>query len=107
VQSRELIQGVGLGRGEASTVQDEAVGLHHGPEQTGICIHASKATTPSEFFALKDLSLMATTRYFYAVRIHDALLPQNKQILCRNFTIKQHWTILSRETLTDWQRATS
>jgi hypothetical protein len=49
----------------------------------------------------------ATTRYFYALKIYGAILPQNKQILCHNFTIKQHWTIFSSETLTDWQRATS
>ncbi len=42
----------------------------------------------------------ATTRYFYALKIYGAILPQNKQILCCYFTIKQHWTIFSREILT-------
>jgi hypothetical protein len=51
--------------------------------------------------------LQATTRYFYALKIYGAILLQNKQILWRNFTIKQHWTIFSRETLSDWQRATN
>jgi hypothetical protein len=55
----------------------------------------------------EELIHSATTRYFYALKIYGAILPQNKQILCRYFTIKQHWTIFLKETLTEWQRATS
>jgi hypothetical protein len=49
----------------------------------------------------------ATTQYFYALKIYGAILPQNKQILCCYFTIKQHSTVFTRETVTDWQRAES
>jgi hypothetical protein len=53
------------------------------------------------FWALDPGFQGATTRYFYALKIYGAILPQNKQILCCYFTIKQHWTIFSRESLTD------
>jgi hypothetical protein len=59
-------------------------------------------------FLLRYVMFMtATTQYFYTLKICGAILPQNKQILCLNFTIKQHYTVFSRETQTDWQRATS
>ncbi len=44
----------------------------------------------------------ATTRHFYELKIYK--LPQNMQILCRLFTIEQHWTVFSRETRTNWRR---
>jgi hypothetical protein len=48
-----------------------------------------------------------STRYFYVLKIYGAILPQNKQILCRYFTMEHNWTAFSRETKTNWQRATS
>ncbi len=46
------------------------------------------------FFLMKGVNIIwplsrATNRYFYALKIYGAILPQNKQILCRYFTIKQ------------------
>jgi hypothetical protein len=78
----------------------------------GRCCHklaSPEAVRPVTDVLLNDLpdEPLATTRYFYALTIHGAILPQNKQILCRYFTIKQHRTIFSRETKTDWQRADS
>jgi hypothetical protein len=40
---------------------------------------------------------MATTQYYCAPKIYGAELPRNKEILCRDFTMKQHWTVFLRE----------
>ncbi len=47
----------GGGSDRASTMQGETVILQHGTRETGICIHALKATIPSKDFAFEKILL--------------------------------------------------
>jgi hypothetical protein len=38
--------------------------------------------------------------------IYGVILPQNEQIFCRRFTMVEHLTAISRETIAKWRIAT-
>jgi hypothetical protein len=83
--------------------------MHTAEEDTGLspaeAVFGAPIVLPNEFLQDNKISVdsiikyfsktldapaLVTTRYFYALKIYGAILPQNKQILCCYFTSKHY-----------------